>query len=156
MPSVAEIFKTMEYGPAPESDAEARAWLARHGGRFGHFVNGAFTKVGATFEVIDPSTNAPLAKVSQGSVKDVDAAVAAARNAYPKWSKLSAHARARHGAPPADDDRGAEVHLLRTRWRGDRVRDQRRPRSDDTWRLTATRWPRSCANARQFRSFRWS
>lgn len=96
MPSVAEIFKTMEYGPAPESDTEARAWLARHGGRFGHFVNGAFTKVGTTFEVIDPSTNTPLAKVSQGSVKDVDAAVAAARKAFPKWSKLSAHARARH------------------------------------------------------------
>jgi aldehyde dehydrogenase (NAD+) len=96
MASVAEIFKTMDYGPAPESDAEARAWLARHGARFGHFVNGAFTKVGSTFEVIDPSTTKPLAKVTQGSTKDVDAAVAAARKAFPKWSKLSAHARARH------------------------------------------------------------
>ena len=96
MSSVAEIFETMEYGPALESDAEARAWLARHDGRFGHFVNGAFTKVGATFDVIDPSTSAKLAKVSQGSAKDVDAAVAAARKAFPKWSKLAAHARARH------------------------------------------------------------
>ncbi|MBL8997478.1 MAG: aldehyde dehydrogenase family protein, partial [Gemmatimonadetes bacterium] len=86
----------MEYGPAPESDAEARAWLARHGSRFGHFVNGAFTKASTTFDVIDPSTTALLAKVSQGSAKDVDAAVAAARKAFPKWSKLSAHARARH------------------------------------------------------------
>ena len=96
MPSVAEIFKTMEYGPAPESDAEARAWLARHGAKFGHFVNGAWTKVGTTFDVIDPSTNTTLAKVTQGSLKDVDVAVAAARKAFPKWSKLSAHARARH------------------------------------------------------------
>ena len=96
MSSVAEIFETMEYGPALESDAEARAWLARHDGRFGHFVNGAFTKVGATFDVLDPSTSAKLAKVSQGSGKDVDAAVAAARTAFPRWSKLSAHARARH------------------------------------------------------------
>ncbi|MFN0099157.1 MAG: aldehyde dehydrogenase family protein [Gemmatimonadaceae bacterium] len=96
MPSVAEIFKTMDYGPAPESDAEARAWLAKHGAKFGHFVNGAWTKPGTTFDVIDPSTNAPLAKVTQGSQKDVDAAVAAARKAFPKWSKLTPHARARH------------------------------------------------------------
>jgi aldehyde dehydrogenase (NAD+) len=96
MPSVAEIFKTMEYGPAPESDSEARAWLARHGARFGHFVNGAWTKVGTTFEVIDPSTTQTLAKVTQGTSRDVDAAVAAARKAFPKWARLGAHARARH------------------------------------------------------------
>jgi len=96
MPSVAEIFKTMEYGPAPESDSEARAWLARHGAKFGHFVNGAWTRVGPTFDVIDPSTTQTLAQVTQGSAKDVDAAVAAARKAFPKWARLSAHARARH------------------------------------------------------------
>src|SRR5688572_30256545 len=96
MPSVAEIFKTMDYGPAPESDAEARAWLAKHGSKFGHFINGAWTKAGSTFDVIDPSTTTLLAKVSQGTPKDVDAAVAAARKAFPKWAKLSAHARARH------------------------------------------------------------
>ena len=96
MPSVADIFKTMEYGPAPESDTEARAWLARHGGRFGHFVNGAWTKPGLSFGVIDPSSNELLAKATQGTAKDVDAAVAAARKAFPKWSRLSAHARARH------------------------------------------------------------
>jgi len=86
----------MEYGPAPESDAEARAWLAKHGGKFGHFVNGAFTKVGTTFDVFDPSTSQTLAKVTQGSVKDVDAAVASARKAFTKWAKLPAHVRARH------------------------------------------------------------
>ncbi len=96
MPSVAEIFKTMDYGPAPESDSEARAWLAKHGGKFGHFINGAFTKVGSTFDVIDPSTTDVLARVTQGTSKDVDAAVAAARKAQPKWAKLSGHARARH------------------------------------------------------------
>lgn len=96
MPSVAEIFQTMDYGPAPESDAEARAWLAKHGGKFGHFVNGAFTKAGTTFDVFDPSTTQTLAKVTQGSAKDVDAAVASARKAYAKWSKLAPHVRARH------------------------------------------------------------
>ena len=96
MPSVAEIFTTMDYGPAPESDGPARDWLARHGSRFGQFISGGFTKPSATFDVTDPSTNQLLAKVSQGSAKDVDAAVAAARKAFSKWSKLSAHARARH------------------------------------------------------------
>ena len=40
MTTVQEIFETMEYGPAPESDAEARQWLASHAGLFGHFIDG--------------------------------------------------------------------------------------------------------------------
>src|ERR671939_395149 len=35
MTTVSEIFDTMEYGPAPESDAAALAWIARHGGALG-------------------------------------------------------------------------------------------------------------------------
>src|SRR5687767_1983322 len=96
MTSVKEIFETMEYGPAPESDAEARKWLAAHRGEFGHFIDGAFTQPGKTFEIIDPSTGAPLARVSQGTKADVDAAVAGARRAFPVWSGLTGHARARH------------------------------------------------------------
>src|SRR5688572_6492068 len=96
MTSVKEIFETMEYGPAPESDAEARKWLASHGGRVGHFIGGAWTSPGEAFEVIDPSTAAVLARVSQGTRGDVDAAVTAARRALPAWKGLSGHARARH------------------------------------------------------------
>src|SRR5687768_17862714 len=73
MTSVKEIFETMEYGPAPESDAEARKWLASHGGQFGHFIGGAWTSPGEAFEVIDPSTAAVLARVTQGTRSDVDA-----------------------------------------------------------------------------------
>ncbi|MHB0962631.1 MAG: aldehyde dehydrogenase family protein [Gemmatimonadaceae bacterium] len=96
MATVAELFQSMEYGPAPEADAPARAWLAAHGGAFGHFIGGAWTKVGKTFETFDPSTGKSLARVTQGTTKDVDAAVAAARKAYPAWSRLAPHARARH------------------------------------------------------------
>ncbi len=96
MTTVQEIFETMEYGPAPESDAEARQWLASHAGLFGHFIDGAWTTPGKAFEVIDPSTAAVLARVSQGTQGDVDAAVAAARRAFPAWMGLSGHARARH------------------------------------------------------------
>ena len=38
-PSVSEIFSSMEYGPAPESDKVAQAWLDDHGRKFGHFIN---------------------------------------------------------------------------------------------------------------------
>ena len=96
MTTVREIYETMEYGPAPESDAEARKWLASHDRAFGHFIDGAWTPAGNTFEVIDPSTAAVLAHVSQGTKADVDAAVAAAGRALRAWRKLSGHARARH------------------------------------------------------------
>ena len=96
MATVAEIFETMEYGPAPESDAPARSWLSSHGSTFGHFIGGAWTKPGQTFDVMDPSTGKRLAKVTQGSTRDVDTAVAAARKAYPAWSRLTSHERARH------------------------------------------------------------
>jgi aldehyde dehydrogenase (NAD+) len=96
MASVAEIFRTMEYGPAPESDKEALAWLAKRQGTLGHFIGGEFTKAGKTFEVINPATGKPLARVAHGTKDDVDAAVAAAKKALAKWQGLSGHARARH------------------------------------------------------------
>ncbi|MDF2770590.1 MAG: aldehyde dehydrogenase [Geminicoccaceae bacterium] len=97
MTTVAQIFETMEYGPAPESDAEARRWLASHRDQqFGHFIDGAWTHPEKTFDVIDPATTAVLARVSQGTKADVDAAVAAARHALPAWRGLTGHARARH------------------------------------------------------------
>ena len=87
MTSVKEIFETMDYGPAPESDAEARKWLASRGpsAQFGHFIDGAWTEPGKTFQIIDPSTAAVLARVSQGTKADVDAAVHAAQRALPAW-----------------------------------------------------------------------
>jgi aldehyde dehydrogenase (NAD+) len=96
--TVAGIFESMEYGPAPESDKAALAWIAQHEASFGHFIGGASTKPskGARFDVVDPSTGKVLAKVAQGSKSDVDAAVKAARKALPAWQKLSGHERAKH------------------------------------------------------------
>ena len=96
--TVAGIFESMEYGPAPESDKPALAWIAEHEGSFGHYIGGAWTKPGknASFDVIDPATSKVLARVAQGSKGDVDAAVKAARKALPAWRKLSGHQRARH------------------------------------------------------------
>ena len=96
MATVADIFRTMEYGPAPESDKDALAWLAKHDRRFGHYIGGAFTKPSGTlFDVVNPATGKPMAQVADGSRDDVDAAVAAAKNALPGWKALTPHARAR-------------------------------------------------------------
>jgi aldehyde dehydrogenase (NAD+) len=93
--TVRDIFATMDYGPAPESAAEALAWIAAHGGRFGHFIGGRFTKPGQTFATRNPATGAVLAEVTQATRADVDAAVRAARRAQPKWAALGGHGRAR-------------------------------------------------------------
>ena len=93
--TVREIFETMEYGPAPESAGEAMAWLARHEGRFGQFVDGAFTGPGKGFESRNPATGDVLATVSQATQKDVDAAVKAACRAQPGWARLGGPGRAR-------------------------------------------------------------
>src|SRR5881398_1172452 len=96
--SIAEKFVTMEYGPAPEDPKEALTWLDRHERRFGHFINGTLQPPAedSYFETADPSTGERLAAVAQGSAKDVDAAVRAARAALPAWQALTPHARARY------------------------------------------------------------
>ncbi len=97
MTSVADIFETMAYGPAPEGDAPVREWIERHQlGTFGHFIDGALTKHGSTFAVNNPATGQLLAKVTQGTDADVDAAVKSARAALPQWQALGGHGRARH------------------------------------------------------------
>src|SRR5213082_207115 len=95
MSSVAEIFESLEYGPAPESDKEALSWLGKHERVFGHFIGGHWTEPGETFDVSNPATRALLARVSQGTASDVNAAVAAARAALPSWQALTPHARSR-------------------------------------------------------------
>lgn len=94
--TVQEIFETLDYGLAPEADAEARAWLAANEGIFGHFINGTFTEPGTLFESRNPARDELLAHVTEGTEADVDAAVAAARKAFGPWSRLSGHKRARY------------------------------------------------------------
>src|ERR1700730_1962848 len=96
--SIAEKFLTMEYGPAPEDPKDALLWLDRHQRRFGHFIDGEWRQPveGGFFDTTNPATGEKIAEVAQGSAADIDAAVRAARNAFPQWQALAAHARARH------------------------------------------------------------
>jgi len=96
--SIAEKFVAMEYGPAPEDAKEALTWLDQHKRRFGHYINGSWLEpaAGQYFETVDPSNGEKLANVAQGSAADIDAAVKAARVAFPKWQSLTPHMRARY------------------------------------------------------------
>jgi len=96
--SIAEKFLTLEYGPAPEDPKDALLWLDRHQRQFGHFIGGAWRQPieGGFFDSTDPSTGEKIATVAQGSAADIDAAVEAARKAFPEWQSLTPHARARY------------------------------------------------------------
>src|SRR5437879_13136097 len=87
----------MAYGPAPESEKLALGWLDQHGAEFELFAGGSWVKPasGEWFDVINPATTQRIARVPQAGKADVDAAVAAARAAFPGWSGLPRHARAR-------------------------------------------------------------
>src|SRR5216683_2988370 len=95
---VSEIFETLEYGPAPESDKPVLDWLAGHNHAFGIYVGGRWVagEQGKHFDVMNPATTQRLARVVQASAGDVDAAVRAAREALPAWAALAGHTRARH------------------------------------------------------------
>ena len=93
--TITDIFTTMDYGPAPESNAEALAWIASHNASFGHWIDGTFTAPEAPFATNNPATGKPLANVSQGTQSSLNAAVTAARRAQAKWAKTPGHARAR-------------------------------------------------------------
>jgi len=96
MNKIAQIFETLEYGPAPEATDQAVAWLDSHERRFGHYIDGAWTEPGTTFSSDNPATGESLAQITDGTAEDVDRAVAAARAALPGWSGLSGYQRGKY------------------------------------------------------------
>lgn len=95
MHTINEILAAMDYGPSPESAAEARAWLDRHQRRFGLFIDNQWSEPAALFASRNPADGEVLAELTQASVADIDRAVAAARRAQPDWAALGGHGRAR-------------------------------------------------------------
>ena len=88
---VADILEHLSYGPAPESDAPARRWIADRDGKLGHFIEGCWVPPadGSMFPTVDPATAQPIAQVAHGGPADVDAAVAAAQRALRPWAPQS-------------------------------------------------------------------
>ncbi|WP_442580263.1 aldehyde dehydrogenase family protein [Mesorhizobium sp. ASY16-5R] len=95
--NILEKFNAMNYGPAPEARNEADAWLAARDFSKALYIGGEWKAAasGNTFDVSEPSSTKLLAKVSDAGEADVDAAVAAAVKALPKWSAQSGYQRAK-------------------------------------------------------------
>ncbi len=98
MSKILDIFKSMDYGPAPESAEAVNAWLDEHGRKFGLFINNEWVtpKDTKTYPSLDPSNGELLAETVQAGQAEVDTAVAAARAAFESWSKTPGVVRARY------------------------------------------------------------
>ncbi|MFB3079782.1 MAG: aldehyde dehydrogenase family protein, partial [Lysobacterales bacterium] len=96
--SVKAIFKSMEYGPAPESPEQAQQWLQDRDHTLLHLIGGKWLEPesGEYFDTINPASGEKLAKVADGNEADVNRAVAAAADALEGWVALGGHGRARY------------------------------------------------------------
>jgi aldehyde dehydrogenase (NAD+) len=68
-PTVAQIFKTLEYGPAPEASDALNAWLDKHNRKFGLFINNqwVFPAGRSLYPSYDPNTGTKIADTLQVS-----------------------------------------------------------------------------------------
>ena len=60
-----------------------------------HLINGKSVASTSTFETVNPATQEVLAEVAAGGALEVNAAVAAAKAAFPKWAGMPAPQRAK-------------------------------------------------------------
>ncbi|MDP9968909.1 5-carboxymethyl-2-hydroxymuconic-semialdehyde dehydrogenase [Variovorax paradoxus] len=63
--------------------------------RIEHLINGKAVKSTDYFETVNPATQEVLAEVASGGEAEVNAAVAAAKEAFPKWAGMPAAERAK-------------------------------------------------------------
>jgi betaine-aldehyde dehydrogenase len=108
------------------------------------FINGRFVDAadGATLAVLNPHDNSKLADVAMAGPADIDSAVAAARAAFPKWSRLAAMERGRLLFKLADliEAQGDALARVETLDTGHPLRDTRNldvPRTVVTYRYFA-------------------
>ena len=97
MSDLVTLFRQLDYGPAPESDQPAQAWLDQHQRSFALYLNGNWqpSSAGEPFQTINPATGEELAVCAQAGPEDVLSAIAGARQAQPAWEQLGGHQRAR-------------------------------------------------------------
>jgi aldehyde dehydrogenase (NAD+) len=95
--TVAEAFKSMSYGPAPEAADHVTSWLLDHQESSKLFIDGAWVEPssGEYFDSSNPATGEVLGRIAQADGNDIEKAVAAARKAQPAWEAIGGHSRAR-------------------------------------------------------------
>ena len=85
-----KVYRSVEYGPAFESDSKANIWLEKHSRRFGNFIDGQFKKPKNLFETINPSSAEKIANISEADSKDLELAIKSAKKASKELSILKA------------------------------------------------------------------
>ncbi|HMN96811.1 MAG TPA: aldehyde dehydrogenase family protein [Phycisphaerales bacterium] len=90
--AAAHATASWDFAPAPESFRPAIA------PRCDLFIGGrsVAARDGRRFATINPATEETLSEVAEGGAADVDAAVAAARRALPRWARLKPVERAKY------------------------------------------------------------
>jgi aminomuconate-semialdehyde/2-hydroxymuconate-6-semialdehyde dehydrogenase len=93
-----------------------------------HWIGGERVASADTFDDISPIDGTVLGQVARGQAADVDAAVTAARDAFPGWAKLGPRGRAEILLRVADaiESRLEEFAQLETRDNGSLLRSHRR------------------------------
>ncbi|MBX9963323.1 MAG: aldehyde dehydrogenase family protein [Burkholderiales bacterium] len=93
------------------------------------FIAGKFVPAedGATLATVNPHDNSTLAEVAMAGKADIDKAVAAAKAAFPKWSRMAAMDRGRLILKLADriEEKAEELALLESLDTGHPLRDTR-------------------------------
>jgi len=113
-----------DYAPAPESRDAASLRES-----YDLFINGAFVAPtdGTRVQTINPATEEPLASVAFAGAGDVAAAVAAARDAAPRWAALPALERGKYLFRIARliQERSRELAIVETLDGGKPIRESR-------------------------------
>jgi len=86
-----QVGERWDYAPAPESRE-----IVQLQQRYGHYIGGRWLDATETYTTIAPASEEPLAEVGQGTAAEVDAAVVAAREAFPVWGALRPAERAKY------------------------------------------------------------
>jgi aldehyde dehydrogenase (NAD+) len=87
------VTPTWDYAPAPEARD-----IVSIASSYGLFIGGEFVdpRSDAAFKTVSPATEEVLAEIAEAGEADVDAAVAAARAAFPAWSGLPGAERGKY------------------------------------------------------------
>jgi aldehyde dehydrogenase (NAD+) len=127
--NIVEIYKTMNYGPAPEASDNIESWLAQHQDGFKLFINGEWHTPDSDkyFDSHNPATSQLLGKVAHTSHAQVKLAVKSARNAQLSWSALGGKGRAKYLYAIARllQKRSRQFAVLETMDNGKSIRESR-------------------------------
>ncbi len=110
-----------DYAAAPET---VKVTIAP---RYGHYINGDFTKPAKTFATINPANEEELSQIALGTENDIDRAVKAAQAALPAWAALPGKERGKYLFRIARriQERARELAVLETLDGGKPIKESR-------------------------------